>query len=49
LQIAIGIPKRRDGAAADMLLIADRLPRLIIDEVDFRQLDQYWHAVTHGT
>ena len=37
LEIAVGIAERGDRAAADMLVDADRLAGLVVDEVDFRQ------------
>ena len=40
LEVAVGIAERRDRPAADVLLDADRLACLVVDEVDLRQLDE---------
>ena len=37
LEVAVGVAERRDRPAADLLLDADRLAGLVVDEVDLRQ------------
>ena len=46
-QIAVRIAERGDRPAADMLLDADRLAGLVVDEVDLRQPKQVRRAVLH--
>ncbi len=41
------MPKAAIGPAADVLLDADRLAGLVVDEVDLRQLDEHRLAVAH--
>ena len=40
-QVAIGIAKRRDGPAADEAGDANRLARLVVDEIDLGQADEH--------
>ena len=37
LQVAVRVPKRRDGTAANVLINGDRLTLLVINEIDLRQ------------
>ena len=41
LEIAVGVAERRNRAAADVLVDADRLAGLVVDEVDLRQAEQH--------
>jgi hypothetical protein len=41
-EIAVGVAERQNGPAADMLVDADRLPGLVVDEIDFRQARDPW-------
>jgi hypothetical protein len=47
LQIAVGIAERGDRSPADVLVDADRLAGLVVDEVDLRQAHQHRLAVAH--
>ena len=45
LQVAVGVAERGDRAPADELLDADRLARLVVDEVELRQAHEHRLAV----
>src|SRR5512146_2694940 len=47
LQITVRVAERSDRATSDVLLDADRLARLVIDEIDLRQLHKHRLAVPH--
>ena len=47
LEIAVGVAERRDRPAADVLVDADRLAGLVVDEIDLRQPEQHRLAVLH--
>ena len=47
LQVAIGVTKGGDGAAADVALDADGFAFLVIVEDEFRGLQNDRHAVAH--
>ena len=46
-EIAVGVAERGDRAAADVLVDADRLAGLVVDEVDLGQPEQKRLAVAH--
>jgi len=41
-EITVGIAKGQDGAPADMLVYADRLASLVVDEIDLALCDFQW-------
>src|SRR5438045_9633573 len=47
LLVAIGVAERRDRAAADVFVDANRLAALIVDEIHFRQTHQHRLGVAH--
>ena len=47
LQVAIGVSEGGDGAAADVLMDADRLAFLVVNEVQLRQAHEHRLAVAH--
>src|SRR5262245_29267250 len=44
LEVAVGVAERHQRAAADHLLNADRLSRLVVDEIDLGQANEYGPA-----
>ena len=46
LEVAVGIPRGEDRAATDMLVDADRLALLVVDEVELGHLDDHRLAVS---
>ena len=47
LQVAVGVAEGGDGPTADVLVDADRLAFLVVDEVEFRQANQNGRALAH--